>query len=207
MTTVVVAHESYLISELERDAFRAIDASVVQMGNLETPEALKAARVADALMVTIQPVDAELIRSLERLPDHRASRHGLGCHRHSRGHRTRHLGHIGARLFHRRGLDPCDRPAAESGAAASKDVRLGQGGQVVRCAAAIEPAPRLQGQVLGLIGYGRIGRMAAAKARGLGLKSIVTTPSLRSTRRKIACRRSTWIPYWRAPISYRCTHR
>ena len=43
-------------------------------------------------------------------------------------------------------------------------------------AAAIEPAPRLQGQVLGLIGYGRIGRAAAAKARGLGLDVIVFDP-------------------------------
>ena len=48
------------LMELERDAFRGRE--VAQTGNFETPEALKAARVADALMVTIQHVDAALIQ-------------------------------------------------------------------------------------------------------------------------------------------------
>jgi len=175
MTTVVVAHESYVISELERDAFRAIDATVVQTGNLETPTALEAARKADALMVTIQPVDAKLIQSLER---------------------CQIIARVGT------GLDAIDIPAAtERGIWVTSvpdysidevsthaiALLLNQARRLQKMfasvkagrwydAAAIEPAPRLQGQVLGLIGYGRIGRMAAAKARGLGLNVIVYDP-------------------------------
>jgi len=174
-TSVVVAHESYVISELEIDAFRAIDATVVQTGNLETPEALKAARVADALMVTIQPVDAELIQSLER---------------------CQIIARVGT------GLDAIDIPAAterdiwvtsvpdysiDEVSTHAIALLLNQARRLQKMFASvkagrwydaqmIEPAPRLQGQVLGLIGYGRIGRMAAAKARGLGLNVIVYDP-------------------------------
>ena len=175
MTTVVVAHESYVISELEIEAFRAIDATVVQTGNLETAEAREFVRKADALMVTIQPVDAELILSLEN---------------------CKIIARVGT------GLDAIDIPAAtERGIWVTSvpdysidevsthaiALLLNQARRLQKMfasvkagrwydAAAIEPAPRLQGQVLGLIGYGRIGRMAAAKARGLGLEVIVYDP-------------------------------
>ena len=175
MTTVVVAHESYIISELERDAFSAIDASVVQTGNLETPAALEAARKADALMVTIQPVDAALIGSLEN---------------------CKIIARVGT------GLDAIDIPAATARGIWVTSVpdysidevsthaialllnharRLPAMFASVRAgkwydADAIEPAPRLRGQVLGLIGYGRIGRTVATKARGLGLDVIVYDP-------------------------------
>lgn len=175
MTTIVVAHETYLISELERDAFSAIDASVVQTGNLETPAALEAARKADALMVTIQPVDAALIGLLEN---------------------CKIIARVGA------GLDAIDIPAATARGIWVTSVpdysidevsthaialllnharRLPAMFASVRAgkwydADAIEPAPRLRGQVLGLIGYGRIGRTVAGKARGLGLDVIVYDP-------------------------------
>jgi D-3-phosphoglycerate dehydrogenase len=175
MNTVVVAHESYLISELEIDAFRAIDATVVQTGNLERPEALEAARKADALMVTIQTVDAALIGSLEN---------------------CKIIARVGT------GLDAIDIPATTEHGIWVTSVpdysidevsthaialllnyarRLQKMFASVRAgrwydAATIEPAPRLQGQVLGLIGYGRIGRTVAAKARGLGLEVIVYDP-------------------------------
>ena len=175
MTTVVVAHESYIISELEHDAFSAIDARVTQTGNLETAEALEAARKADALMVTIQPVEAALIASLSN---------------------CKIIARVGT------GLDAIDIPAASergiwvtSVADYSIDEvsthaialllnharRLQKMFTSVRAgrwydAQKIEPAPRLQGQVLGLIGYGRIGSTVAAKARGLGLHALVYDP-------------------------------
>ncbi|MCY3864572.1 MAG: C-terminal binding protein [Chloroflexi bacterium] len=175
MTTVVVAHESYVISDLEQDAFRAIDASVLQTGNLETPTALEAARKADALMVTIQTVDAALIGSLSN---------------------CKIIARVGT------GLDAIDIPAAAAQGIWVTSVpdysidevsthaialllnharRLQKMFASVRAgawydAAAIEPAPRLSGQVLGLIGYGRIGSTVAAKARGLGLDVIVVDP-------------------------------
>lgn len=175
MTNVVVAHESYIISELEGDAFNAIGASVMQTGNLETPEALEAARNADALLVTIQQVDAALINSLEN---------------------CKIIARVGT------GLDAIDIPAATARGiwvtsvpdysidevsthaialllnharrlpAMLASVKAGKWYD----ADAIEPAPRLSGQVLGLIGYGRIGRTVSIKARGLGLEVIVYDP-------------------------------
>lgn len=175
MTSVVVAHESYVISALEFDAFSAINATVVQTGNLETAEALEAARQADALMVTIQPVDAALIASL------------ANCHI---------IARVGT------GLDAIDIPAATERGIWVTSVpdysidevsthaialllnharRLRKMFTSVKAgrwydADMIEPAPRLQGQVLGLIGYGRIGSTVAKKARGLGLDVLVYDP-------------------------------
>lgn len=175
MKSVVVAHESYVISELEFDAFSAINATVVQTGNLETAEALEAARKADALMVTIQPVDAALIASLSN------------CNI---------IARVGT------GLDAIDIPAATERGIWVTSVpdysidevsthaialllnharRLQKMFTSVKAgrwydAQMIEPAPRLQGQVLGLIGYGRIGQTVAKKARGLGLDVLVYDP-------------------------------
>ena len=178
MTTlknVVVAHESYVISELEIDAFQAIDATVAQTGNLETKEAREKARKADALMVTIQTVDAEFIKSLER---------------------CQIIARVGT------GLDAIDIPAATARGIWVTNVadysidevsthaialllnqarRLSKMFASVKAGAwydanAIEPAPRLKGQILGIIGFGRIGRTVAVKARGLGLEVIVYDP-------------------------------
>ena len=175
MTTVIVAHESYIISQLEIDAFAAIEATVIQTGNLETDDAREMARAADALMVTIQTVDAALINSLER---------------------CRIIARVGT------GLDAIDIPAATARGLWVTNVAdysidevsthaiallLNQARRLRKMFAsveagswydanAIEPAPRLKGQALGIIGYGRIGRTVALKARGLGLEVIVYDP-------------------------------
>ena len=175
MKNVVVAHESYIISKLETDAFQAIGATVAQTGNLETKEARQAARAADALMVTIQPVDSALINSLAR---------------------CKIIARVGT------GLDAIDIPAATARGIWVTNVadysidevsthaialllnqarRLPKMFASVRAGAwydanAIEPAPRLQGQILGIIGYGRFGRTVAVKARGLGLAVVVYDP-------------------------------
>ena len=175
MKNVVVAHESYIISQLEIDAFAAIKATVIQTGNLETDDAREKARAADALMVTIQTVDAELINSLER---------------------CQIIARVGT------GLDAIDIPAATARGIWVTNVadysidevsthaialllnharRLRKMFASVEAgswydANAIEPAPRLKGQILGIIGYGRIGRTVAVKARGLGLEVIVYDP-------------------------------
>lgn len=175
MKNVVVAHESYIISQLEIDAFEAIKATVAQTGNLETEEAREKARAADALMVTIQTVDSELINSLER---------------------CQIIARVGT------GLDAIDIPAATARGIWVTNVAdysidevsthaiallLNQARRLPKMFAsvksgswydanAIEPAPRLQGQILGIIGYGRIGRTVAGKARGLGLEVIIYDP-------------------------------
>ena len=158
---ILVAHESYRISNLEFDAFREIGAAVEQTTNLEAPKARQLAIKADALMVTIQPVDAALIGDLEN---------------------CKIIARVGT------GLDAIDIPAATrrgiwvtsvpdySVDEVSTHVFASVAAGNWYDADAIEPAPRLKGQVLGLIGYGRIGRTVAAKARALGLQVIVYDP-------------------------------
>src|SRR5215510_9411348 len=62
MPTVVIAYELAAPLNIERDVLSAIDGlTIINTGNLSTPEALEAASHADALMVTIQQVSADLI--------------------------------------------------------------------------------------------------------------------------------------------------
>ncbi|MCY4072050.1 MAG: C-terminal binding protein [Chloroflexi bacterium] len=178
MTTVVIAHASFPDTRLETEALAAIDATIVYTGNLRAGEAREAAKSADALMVTIQEVDADLIRSLEN---------------------CKVIARVGT------GLDAIDIPAAtERGIWVTyvADYAIDEvsthaialllnharrlRGMVASVkagawydAARIEPAPRLQGQVMGIIGLGRIGRATAAKARGLGLNIIAYDPFVR----------------------------
>ena len=175
MTTVVIAHASFPDTLLETEALKALNVTIVHTGNLHTAEARRVAKSADALMVTIQEVDADLIRSLEN---------------------CKVIARVGT------GLDAIDIPVAtECGvwvtyvADYSIDEvsthaialilnharRLRQMVASVKAgnwydAARIEPAPRIKGQVLGVIGLGRIGRTVAAKARGLGLNVIAYDP-------------------------------
>ncbi len=175
MTTVVIAHASFPDTQLESEALAAIGATTVFTGNLDSSEARAIARRAHAIMVTIQEVDAKLMRSLEN---------------------CKIIARVGT------GLDAIDIPAAtERGiwvtyvADYSIDEvsthavalllnharRLPQMVASVKAGAwydvaRIEPAPRLKGQVLGVIGLGRIGRTVAAKASGLGLRVIAHDP-------------------------------
>ena len=175
MTTVVIAHESFPDTRLEEESLQAIDAAVIATGNLQTAQAREIARNADALMVTIQQVDGDFIRSMDN---------------------CKIIARVGT------GLDAIDIPAATASGIWVTNVsdysidevsthaialllhharRLPQMLASVRSgnwydAARIEPAPRLKGQTLGIIGYGRIGRAVAVKARGLGLQVIAYDP-------------------------------
>ena len=175
MKTVVIAHAPHSDTQLERDALKEFDATVLNCDGLESASARETARRADALMVTIQEVDGDLIRSLDN---------------------CKHIARVGT------GLDAIDIPAAtECGMwvtyvpdysidevsthaialMLNHARRLRQMVDSVKAgawydAARIEPAPRLKGQVLGVVGLGRIGGEVAAKARGLGLSVIAYDP-------------------------------
>ncbi len=177
MTTVVIAHESFPDTKLEEEALQAINAAVVTTGNLQTKQSREIARNADALMVTIQNVDGDFIRSLDN---------------------CKIIARVGT------GLDAIDIPAATDCGIWVTNVsdysidevsthaialllqharRLPQMLASVRSgswydAEIIEPAPRFKGQTLGIVGYGRIGRTVAVKARGLGLQVIAYDPYL-----------------------------
>jgi D-3-phosphoglycerate dehydrogenase len=141
---------------------------------LDTPEQLEAARHADALMVSTHKVPASLIASLER---------------------CRIVSRVGT------GLDAIDIPAAtERGIWVTNvpdysvdevsthaiTLLLALARRLPRVLESMRrgewdsrqarPFPRLKGQTLGLLGFGRIAQAVAGKAHGLGLDVIAHDP-------------------------------
>ncbi|MBA3946578.1 MAG: C-terminal binding protein [Herpetosiphonaceae bacterium] len=173
---VVIAYEGFGNFAVEREILQALDANIVQSGNVDTPQALAAARQADAIIVTVQKISANLIASLERCRV--ISRAGTGLDAidipaataqgiwvayvpdYSVDEVSSHA--VGLLLAHARGI-PWLVESTRSGSWSHQ---------------VIAPRRRLSGQTLGLLGFGRIGQVVAAKARGLGLEIIVHDPYL-----------------------------
>ncbi len=172
--TVVIAYPGFGDIEVEREILARIEVNVEHVGNLDSGEAWAAARRADVLMVTIQPVPAELIEGMER---------------------CRLICRVGT------GLDAIDIPAATargiwvtyapdysidevSTHAIALVLAQGRGlpgffrttRQGIWNAEAGGVLYRLSEQTLGVIGCGRIGQATASKGRGLGLKVLAFDP-------------------------------
>ena len=64
--TVVIAYPGFGDIRIEEEMLNTIDANVAHLGSLDTPASREAVPQADALMVTLQPVAAELIASMQR---------------------------------------------------------------------------------------------------------------------------------------------
>jgi D-3-phosphoglycerate dehydrogenase len=174
--TVVIAYGNANDAAIEQELLQAVDANLVHVGSLDTPEAGALIRQADALIVTIHRVAADLIASMERCRI--ISRAGTGLDAIDIPAATAHgvwvayvpdysvdevSSHtIGLLLAHARGI-PQLIDAARAGQWTNQ---------------AIVPRRRLRGQTLGLLGFGRIGQAVAAKARGLGLEIIAHDPYL-----------------------------
>ena len=172
--TVVIAYPGFGDIEIEKEILSAADLQIEHVGNLDSEEARQAARQADALMVTIQPVAADLIQSMER---------------------CRLICRVGT------GLDAIDIPAASArgiwvtyvpdysidevsthaialtlAQARGLPGYLGATRQGIWDGEAGGIIYRLSDQTLGVIGCGRIGQATAAKGRGLGLNVIAHDP-------------------------------
>ena len=177
MSPIVVAvYGSPADSLIERELLQAVDATLVHVASLDAPEARAHLREADALLVTIHRVSAELIATLERCRI--ISRSGTGLDAidipaatakgiwvayvpdYSIDEVSSHA--VGLLLAHARGIPWL----VESTRAGSWTHQL------------IAPRRRLRGQTLGLLGFGRIGQAVAVKARGLGLEIIAHDPFL-----------------------------
>jgi len=174
--TVVTALGNAADAQIEREMLQAVDAQLVHITSLDTPEARELIRQADALIVTIHPVAAELIASMQRCKV--ISRAGTGLDAIDIPAATAHgvwvayvpdysvdevSSHaIGLLLAHARAI-----PQLIDSARAGKWSNQ-----------AAVPRRRLRGQTLGLLGFGRIGQAVATKARGLGLEIIVHDPFL-----------------------------
>ena len=182
--TVVIAYAGFGDIRVEEEVLRAIDATVLHIGNLDTPDALGAVKQADALMVTLQRVPAELIATMERCRI--ISRVGTGLDTIDVDAATQRgiwvtnvpdyaidevsTHAIALLLAHARGLPRL-----------LESTRKGEWDHKV-----VAPIRRLQGQTLGLLGFGRIGRAVAMKAHGLGLEVIVHDPYVASQTLELA---------------------
>ncbi len=172
--TVVIAYPPFGDLHIEREILQRIHAHVLEFPTTTSPEAQAALRTADALMVTIQPVPADLIATMERCRI--VSRVGTGLDAialdaaAARGIWVTYVADysidevsthaITLLLAQARSLAP-QLEATRAGRWDNRGMRT---------------VYRLQGQVLGVIGCGRIGQATASKGRGLGLRVLGYDP-------------------------------
>jgi D-3-phosphoglycerate dehydrogenase / 2-oxoglutarate reductase len=174
--TVAIAYRSADDSRTERELLQAIDAKLVYIDGLDTPEAGATISAADALMVTTHRVPANLIDAmkhcrvisrvgtgLDAIDIPAATAHGIWVAYvpdYSVDEVSTHA--IALLLSHARGI-PRLIEAARAGSWTNQSV---------------VPLRRLRGQTLGILGFGRIGQMMAAKASGLGMEVQAHDPFL-----------------------------
>ena len=171
---VVIAYPGFGDIEIEREILSAAGLEIEHVGNLDTEEAREAARQCDALMVTIQPVRAELIQSLERC--RLICRVGTG------------LDAIEISAATKRGIWVTYAPDYSIDEVSTHAIALvlaqarGLAGLLGATRQGIWNSEsggilyRLSNQTLGVVGCGRIGQATAAKGRGLGLEVLVYDP-------------------------------
>ena len=171
---VVIAYAGFGDIELEKKILNQIDVEIIHSENLSSPEALEAVKDADAVIVTLQRVTGDIIRTMKKCRI--ISRSGTG-------------------------LDTIDIPVATecgiwvtyvpdysidevSAHAIALIMSLARGipflSQSTRNGtwdpSAWGPIYRLKDQTLGVLGLGRIGQATAEKGRGLGLNVIAFDP-------------------------------
>ena len=174
--TVVIAYPGFGNIRIEEEILSTIDANVSHLGNTDTPASREVVAQADALMVTLQPVSAELIATMERCRI--ISRVGTGLDSIDIDAATKHG--IWVTYVPDYAVDEVSTHAIASLLAHARgfprlleSTRRGEWGNKV-----VAPIHRLQGQTLGVLGFGRIGRAVGVKARGLGLEVNVHDPYL-----------------------------
>jgi D-3-phosphoglycerate dehydrogenase len=171
--TVIVAY-GFPDAEVEREVLSSVDAEVVQIESLSSPQARTLLRDADALMVTLQPVPAAIIAHMERCRI--ISRVGTGTDT------------VDLEAASERRIWVTNVPdyAVDEVSTHALALLLSHARQLPRTLelttrgvwdpGQVPPIRRLSGQTLGLLGFGRIGRAVGAKARSLGLEVVVYDP-------------------------------
>lgn len=174
--TVLIAYAEHKDVAEELPILEAAGVEIVAAPTLDDPLAQETLPRADALMVTVQPVSAETLRRMDR---------------------CRIVCRVGT------GLDAIDIPTAtalgiwvtsvpdysiDEVSAHAMALLLAQARQLFphrRMAVdgpwrydVAAPIRRLQGQTLGILGLGRIGKASARKGAGLGLRVIACDPFL-----------------------------
>jgi len=162
------------------DPAREVLASIgAELRLAETPDPTQVAalaREADALMVTYMPIRAELIQQLQRCRI--IARLGIGVDNVDVAAATR------AGIVVTNVPDYCIDEVSDHALALLLALarRLFQADRSVRSGvwdvSAVVPVRRLRGRVLGLVGFGKIARALAQKARALGLEVLAYDPYL-----------------------------
>jgi D-3-phosphoglycerate dehydrogenase len=169
--TVVIAYSGFGDLDVERKVLSAIDAQIIHTGNLTTPAALAAVTQADALMVALEKVTAEIIATMTRCRV--VSRAGTG------------LDNIGIWVAYvpDYSIDEVSTHAIALLLAQARGIpALVQSTRKSRWDSSVAgKLYRLKGQTLGVLGFGRIGQATAEKGRGLGLNIIVYDPYVDET--------------------------
>ncbi len=178
MPTVVIAYDLSGDSTIEQNVLQAIEGvNIVTVKNLASPEGQEAAGHADALMVTIQEVSADLIA---RMPNCRIiSRVGTGLDAINIPAATEHQ--VWVTNVPDYSIDEVSTHAITLLLMFARSMNdLLQSVQDKRWwdPTRIRPVQRLKGQTLGIVAYGRIGQALATKAKGLGLNVVVYDPYL-----------------------------
>lgn len=171
--TVVYAHQEYDMT-VEQRVFSALDIEVIALSGLDAPGADAALSKADALVVTLQKVSAAV---MDRMPRCKiVSRLGVGFDNvdlaaaSERGIQVTNVPDYGVEevsthamalmLSLLRGITPLTN-STHGGA---WDISIAQ------------PIRRFSQQTVGVLGFGRIGRAFAARARGFGVRLIACDP-------------------------------
>ena len=172
--TIVIAYAPFGDYQIEQEILQQLDGEIRYFSETHSPEAQAAMQSADAVMVTVQPVRADLIGKLERCK--------LICR-------------VGT------GLDSIDLDAAAQGgiwvtyvpdysidevSTHAISLLLAQARGIPQLIASTREGKwdntsggivyRLNEQTLGLLGCGRIGQAVARKGKGLGLRVIAHDP-------------------------------
>ena len=174
--SVILTYGDASETQLEQEILQAIDAEISHIHKFDHPEALEAASCADALIVGLEEIRKDLIARMDRCRI--ISRLGTG------------IDTIDVDAATKRGIwvsyvpdYSIDEVSAHAIALLLAQARhlphwIELGRQGIFGARPLPPILRLKGQILGVLGFGRIGRAAAEKGLGLGLEVIACDPYL-----------------------------
>ncbi len=173
---VVVTDHVFESLEIEREELTRIDAVLVQSPGMTEGDIIETARDADAVLTSYARITGRVIASLEKCRV--IARYGIG------------VDNVDIAAATRKGImvtnvpDYCIEEVADHAlallltcarkvAALDRTVRLGKWSF-----AESRPIYRLRGKTLGLVGFGKIARAMAERARALGLRLVVYDPHI-----------------------------
>lgn len=174
--TILMAHTGIDDAAIERELLAPLAARLVAAADLDAPDARAVAREADALMVGVHRVPADLLGLMERCRI--VTRVGTGVDAIDVPTATAHG--VWVTNVPDFAIDEVSSHALALLLALHRNLR----GHLAAAAGgnwryqAVSPIPRFAGLTLGLLGFGRIGSAMGRKGLGAGLRVIAHDPHL-----------------------------